>query len=241
MKVWICLLVLPFYAVAQDKGFNGSFTNTTNGVKAILSIATEHGILSGTYYEGDYDLAVKGKVEGKRATGVLKDMKSGEDFAQFIGDMLNDSSINLVLTVMGQQRQGTFARESADAIMPNPVSSYDSIPMDGKTRDASVVGVWQYQSVINSDGVNLATALAFVIEANGRYRQYSKSAGGGSDWSYDSGDAELIEQGLWYTSGDTLYLKPNGAKDYTAAATYQFHDGKLVTNDMKGQKIWYRQ
>ncbi|MDH1109538.1 hypothetical protein N5C55_25920 [Pseudomonas otitidis] len=83
------------------------------------------------------------------------------------------------------------------------------------------------------------TVLTLHLTPDGRVEQWSRSVGGGSDWSYDS-DGTLQYAGQWQTADGVLLVRPDGSTDYQPATRYRFSDPYLVTEDQGGRKIWQR-
>lgn len=213
--------------------FHGSFAANIDGVNCQLRLITNQTALSGTYTEGDLSLQMNGTVNGKNATGELIEPTSGQAVATFQAMLRDANTLDLTFLAQGQQVSHPFQREG--------VTTAQNAPPSGQPRDAALVGSWSHQIITNSSGTGFTTILYFQISADGRYAQYSKSVGGGADWSYSSGEAELQQQGLWYSRENILYIQPTGQTSYTAAATYRFYDGRLVTEDVNGRKIWARE
>jgi len=229
---FLLLLCAPALLLAQAD-FNGSFTATIDGLDCQLRLKTDQTVLTGTYDEGDIHLQMKGTVNGKKAVGELYDPASGQAVATFQASLRDANTLDLTLTAQGQSISHPFRRSGTTAAPATPPA--------GQQRDAQLVGNWSHQIITNSGGSGFTTILYFQIGADGRYAQYSKSVGGGGEWSYSSGKAELQQQGRWYSRDNIIYISPEGQTAYTAAATYRFHEGRLVTEDVNGRKIWTRE
>ncbi len=230
LVTFLLLLLSTSTLLQSQNGFNGNFSAIVEGLECRLNLTSTRTELSGTYEEGQIHLQVKGTVNGKQTSGDLIDPASGQAVATFQANLRDANTLDLTLSVQGQQVSHSFQRSPAAAAPPA-----------GQQRDANLVGNWNHQIVTNSGGSGFTTILYFYISADGHYAQYSKSVGGGGDWSYSSGKAELQQQGRWYSRENIIYIQPEGQTAYTAAATYRFHDGRLVTEDVNGRKIWTRE
>lgn len=234
LMIW-ALMVLPMQAQTQ-RGFNGTFQAVVDGMPCKLVTKTNRNAISGTYDEGGLSLRVIGTFYAKTANGDLKDIASGAVVATFKAVLINDSLLNLTFSIGGQQRSHAFLREGTMT-----VASVNKNKVAPGAHDYKLVGSWSHQIITSSGGAGLQTVFYLYINANGQYAEYSRVIGGSSEWSYDSGPGELQQKGLWYSNDNIFYIRPEGQLDYTAAATYSFKDGKLITQDVGGRKIWDRE
>lgn len=228
--LFVLWLFVPLPASAQT-GFNGTFLAVVDGMTCQFIIQTVNNEISGTYDEGGLRLQVMGTFYGKQASGDLKDALSGKVVATFRAVLISTTSLELTFLISGQERSQVFLREGRTVSQTRPTA-------DKLTRDPQIIGNWSHQIITGGNGASLQTMLYFQIIADGKYAQYSRSVGGGGEWSYDSGQLELQQQGTWYTNGKIIYMKAEGKADYIAAATYRLYEGKLITQDVNGQKIW---
>jgi hypothetical protein len=234
MRLYTFLLLFGASALLPaQSGFNGIFTATIDGLACQISLATTRTELSGTYDEGNIHLKLKGTVNGKQAGGDLYDPASGQTVATFQASLRDANTLDLTVEAQGQKISHPFQRSTASATSATQAA--------GQAHDAKLVGNWNHQIITNSGGSGFTTVLYFQIGADGRYAQYSKSVGGGSEWSYNSGKAELQQQGRWYTRDNIIYIQPEGQPEFIAAATYRFYESRLVTEDVNGRKIWTRE
>jgi hypothetical protein len=237
---FLLIITCPPLLLDAQTGFNGTFLATVDGMPSVLTLQTAGSAVTGTYREGEYDLLVRGTVKGQSATGTLTDKASGVAVAEFRALLRSGSALDLTIMILGRDVTATFEREGAESGTPGQPVGHGA-PTEHRTRDARLAATWSYQVINNSGGSSFTTVHYFELTPDGRYAQYSKSVGGGADWSYSSGGAELTQQGRWYTDKGALYLQPEGQREYTAAARYTFFDGKLVTEDVNGRKIWNRE
>ena len=123
-----------------------------------------------------------------------------------------------------------------------PAPSQPAEPAAATERDARMVGIWVNENNINSGGGNFAsysTVMTMELHPDGRVLQYTESAGGGGDWTYDGGRT-LDFDGQWRADGQTLYVYAAPLPDFTPAATYSFSGEYLVTQSDMGRLIWQR-
>ncbi len=224
--------LLPVFA---QTGFNGNFVAVVDGMPCRLVTTTRHNEIKGTYDEGGFSLQVTGTTFGNKANGDLTDPSLNKVVANFEAILVDSNRIDLTFSVSGQKRSHTFVREGTAEL-----SSTNKANIAPGTRDARLVGSWIYQVITSTKNTGLQTVFYLRINANGQYAEYSKSVGGG-DLSYDSGQAEIQQKGLWYSNGNVFYIRPEGQETYTSAANYHFEKGNLITEDVSGQKIWERE
>lgn len=224
---WACTL-LPGYA---QSGFNGSFQAEVDGVVCRFQTKTTGKTLRGSYTEGQLQLEVTGTFAGQQASGDLKETPAGSVVATFKAVLTDDNTLRLTFFMLGQERSHVFLRAGRPEQRPATVAGQSA-------RDAQLTGSWSHQVITGDNSAGFQTVLYFELRADGAYAQYSKSVGGGGDWSYDSGRPALQQQGRWYSQDNIIYLQVAGQANYVAAATYRFYDGKLVTEDVNGRKIW---
>lgn len=230
----LILWVMVQWPIHAQSGFNGTFLAVVEGMNCQLITQTSHNTISGSYDEGGLRLQVIGTFYGKRANGDLKDPNSGRVVATFKAFLISANSLDLTFSISGQERSHVFLREIMTASQSNSTSTTI-------THDQQLPGNWTHQVITGGNGTSLETILYFQISADGSYAQYSRSVGGGTAWSYDSGQLDLQQQGMWYTRDNVLYIKGEGQQEYIAAATYRLSDEKLITEDIGGQKIWVRE
>jgi len=230
LVIWVFTL-LPLYA---QTGFNGTFLAVVDGMSCRLATKTAYNVISGTYDEGGLRLQVIGTFSGKLASGDLKDPSLDKVVANFTALLTNDSTLNLTFFIADQKRSHIFLREGKKIVPLQPAA-------EQLTYDPRLVGNWTHQIITGNNSAGFQTIFFLQITSDGRYDQYSKSVGGSADWSYNSGQAELEQKGVWYSLNNVFYIKAEGQVGYTAAATYRFYDKKLLTEDVSGQKIWTRE
>ncbi len=224
---WACSL-LPGSA---QTGFNGSFMAEVDGVTCRFQTKATGKALLGSYAEGQLHLEVTGTCAGQQASGDLKETPAGAVVATFRAVLTDDNTLQLTFFMLGKERSHIFKRESQQQQRSETVAGQS-------TRDPQLTGNWSHQVITGDNSAGFQTVLYFELRADGAYAQYSKSVGGGTDWSYNSGQPALQQQGLWYSKDNIIYLQVAGQTNYIAAATYRFYAEKLVTEDVNGRKIW---
>ncbi|TNF11682.1 MAG: hypothetical protein EP327_08680, partial [Pseudomonadales bacterium] len=83
------------------------------------------------------------------------------------------------------------------------------------------------------------SVMTLQLNPDGSVTQWSRSAAGGAEWSYDS-PGEVQYSGHWRSQDGLLMVRLSGAPDYRPAAYYRFSDQYLVTESNSGQMIWQR-
>lgn len=111
--------------------------------------------------------------------------------------------------------------------------------------DERLIGTWVNEALITSPGgaggsAALSTVMTMELSDAGAIRQYTQTAGGGADWSSNSGRT-LDFEGRWTADGQTLSVMGAGLVDFTPAAAYEFSGDYLVTHSDLGRLIWRRQ
>lgn len=111
--------------------------------------------------------------------------------------------------------------------------------------DERLIGTWVNEALITSPGgaggsAALSTVMTMELSDAGAIRQYTQTAGGGADWSSNSGPT-LDFEGRWTADGQTLSVMGAGLVDFTPAAAYEFSGDYLVTHSDLGRLIWRRQ
>lgn len=245
MLLLTCLL--GEFAFAQ-KGFNGTFKGEINAVASILTLKTTENNVSGSYKEGDFNLNVVGIAKGTTASGTFR-MQNGLKVADFTASMANDNTMDLTLQIMEQtqtlmlQRMGNASATQTARPSYRPQSTPPAPRINrasnSQARDPKIVGHWKHQDIISSRDAGFQTVLYFYLEGNGTYAQYSQSVGGGN-LSFDSGK-KLVQTGEWYTRQGVICLKPQGQSQFTAGTRYKVTQGRIVTQDVNGRKIWSRE
>lgn len=227
---WACTL-LSGYA---QTGFNGAFVAEVEGSTCRFQTKTTGQTIRGIYEEGSVRLEVTGTTAGHQASGVLKETQAGTVVATFKAVLTNDNTLELTFLLLGEEVSHIFLREGRPDVQTETGAGQAA-------RDPQLTGTWSHQVITGDNSAGFQTVLYFELRADGTYAQYSKSVGGGADWSYDSGQPALRQQGLWYSQDKIIHLQSAGQSAYTAAATYRFSGGKLITEDVNGRKIWVRE
>lgn len=238
----VCFMLLglsaPAWVAAQ--GVSGQYRALVQGQESRLMLEEKDGQVSGTYVEEALTFDVEGTFQGRRIDASLTERQSGLRIAQLRGQWEGDAIDMTIdahnpLTGARQQAQARFQREGASGSASRPFAGTGAL-------DPALIGTWVHEKIINSGGGNFAsfnTVLTMVLSPDGNVAQYSRSVGGGGDWSYDS-DARPMHQGQWYAESGILYMRLDGATEFQAAARYRFSDAYLVTEDVNGRMIWTR-
>lgn len=235
----VVLLAMASCSSAQAGELDGHYRATLDGQPSELILRQNGTAVEGEYVEGkQLRLTVKGQYDGKLLRAEISDPQTGLLLANmnatYANAMLN-TSIAARNPRNGEvlERQALFQREAATTA---------ATPSVAGATDSALVGTWVHEKIINSGGANFAsfnTLMTLQLNADGSVTQWSRSVGGGSDWSYDS-PGEVQYSGHWRSQGGMLMVRLTGAADYQPAAYYRFSDQYLVTESNTGKMIWQR-
>ncbi|WP_183960989.1 hypothetical protein [Chiayiivirga flava] len=234
------LLLAAAVAGATAAGIDGEYRATVDGVDTQLSLRSAGADVSGTYVEGALRLQVAGRLEEDRLLARVREPSTGLDIAaldaRIAGDTL-DASIDAHNPLTGERKS---ARALFRRTLP-PATDAAATAVPG-SLDRSLIGTWVNETMINSGGADFAsftTVMTMQLGADGRVSQWSRSVGGGGDWSYD-GAGQLQYSGRWSSDGGVLYVQLDGQAGFQPAARYRFSDAYLVLENDRGRLIWQR-
>ncbi|OEC59782.1 hypothetical protein [Pseudomonas sp. ENNP23] len=226
----------PLFAGELD----GRFQADLAGANTVLDLQQQGQVVTGRYSEnGTLQLDLRGQYDGQVLNAEIVLPQTNQVIATLAATYGNDQ-LNAHLAardpVSGQvlERQALFQR--------SPSHATGTTRTGAGTLDPALVGTWVHEDIINSGGASFAsfnTVLTLHLAPDGRVEQWSRSVGGGSDWSYDS-DGTLQYAGQWQTTDGILLVRPDGGTDYQPATRYRFSAPYLVTEDQGGRKIWQR-
>lgn len=238
-RAGLVLLLATASAGATAAGIDGEYRATVDGVDTQLSLRSDGAEVSGTYVEGALRLHVTGRLDADRLRAQVREPSTGLDIAaldaRLAGDTL-DASIDARNPLTGER---TSARALFRRALP-PAADDAATAVPG-SLDRSLIGTWVNETMINSGGADFAsftTVMTMELHADGRVAQWSRSVGGGGDWSYD-GAGELQYSGRWSSRDGVLYVQLDG-QAALPAARYRFSDAYLVTENDRGRLIWQR-
>lgn len=226
-----CLL-LPGLAAAVD----GVYRAVLDGTRTVLALRSDAGRVTGTWTEGALVLQVDGRVSGDRLQATVRAPQAGIDIAQVDAQVVSSG----LQASIDAHNPVTGARKSASALFVRDGAA--AAPAAPGSLDASLVGTWINEKMINSGGANFAsftTVMTMALTADGRVQQWSRSVGGGGDWNYDSA-GELQHSGHWSARDGVLYVSIEGSNGFQPLARYRFSDQYLVTENDAGKLIWQR-
>lgn len=233
----VLLLAMASCSSAQAGELDGHYRTTLDGQPSELILRQNGAVVEGEYVESQHlRLVVKGRYDGKLLRAEISDPQSGLLLANMNATYAN-AMLNASITARNPrngevlERQALFQREAAIATPPT-----------SGTMDPTLVGTWIHEKIINSGGASFAsfnTLMTLQLNADGSVTQWSRSVGGGNDWSYDS-PGEVQYSGHWRSQGGMLMVRLAGAADYQPAAYYRFSDQYLVTESNTDKMIWQR-
>lgn len=218
---------------------DGHYHATLDGMPAEMILSQTGEKVQGQYVEnGRLRLNVKGRYDGTLLRLEISEPKSGLVIANMNANFAN-AMLNTSIAARDprsgevQERQALFQRQPQTAPPAQATSN---------GQDPALVGTWIHEKIINSGGASFAslnTLMTLQLGADGKVTQWSRSAGGGSDWSYDS-PGEVQYAGRWRSENGLLMVHLDGTADYQPAAYYSFSEQYLVTESNTGKMTWQR-
>jgi hypothetical protein len=228
-------------AVAQPR--TATYEATVQGVTSRLTLRIDGTRVEGALAEGTLTLGVRGAYDGQRIRGSLTEPGTGRDLLPMEAEPRGES---LTLTVQppapSPARSLTMRRVDGAAAAAAPPAA--AAAGAAGALDPAIVGRWRNESQINSPGgaggfAALATLRIMELAADGRVRQWVRSAGGGGNWSHQGGET-LEFSGRWQVRGAELWVQPDGLAQFQRAAAYRRVGERLVTESDQGRQIWER-
>lgn len=240
MRPSIALLLPALYCTTLVAGeLDGRYQANLDGQPTELVLRQDGQVVQGQYVEnGSLQLDLAGSFDGQVLRAQISVPQSGQVVAT-LAARYADAQLNTRIAARdprnGQvlERQALFQR-AGQATAPAQA---------GGGLDPALVGDWVHEKIINSGGgtgfASFNTVMTLRLGADGSVAQWTRSAGGGGDWSYDS-PGELQYSGQWRSDNGVLLVRQQGAADYQPAARYRFSDPYLVTEGTGGKMIWQR-
>jgi hypothetical protein len=208
-----------------------------NGIRTLLTLQVTGAQAEGVLQESGVSLPVRGTLQGQRLLAGAHDPAGGQRLLQLEGRLQGDDLVLTVRTDAGQGGTVTLRRVgTASAPAPQPAGTGQIEP--------SFVGRWHHDSQINSGGgaggfAAFSTQRTLELGADGRARQWVRSAGGGSTWSHAGGQT-LEFSGRWQVRGAELWVAPDGQAVFQRAAIIR-RAGDYLVIEMDGERrIWRR-
>lgn len=242
LRTWTGVMLATMAGAATAAAIDGEYRATVDGVDTVLSLRSDGSAVSGTYAEGALQLDIVGRLDADRLQAQVRVPASGLDIAvldaKVAADTL-DAGIDAHNPLTGERRSthAVFRRTASQAPSANDVAT--TVP---DTLDRRLIGTWVNEKMINSGGSNFAsftTVMTMALAADGRVSQWSRSVGGGGDWSYDSA-GELQYSGRWSSQDGVLYVRLDGAAGFQPTARYRLSVAYLVTENDRGRLIRLR-
>lgn len=235
-------IVLLFGTFATAAEIDGIWHGVVDGQQTVLTLRADGASVSGIYAEGALQLELHGSITGNRLQARIREPASGMEIAVFDARLTGDTlagSIDAEHPLTGERKSAHASFRHQNAAQHGTEVATD-VP---GALDRELIGTWVNEKMINSGGANFAsftTVMTMTLDADGRVQQWSRSVGGGGDWSYDSGAGELQYAGRWSAQGGVLYVQLDGSAGFQPASRYRFSDAYLVTENDRGRLIWQR-
>jgi hypothetical protein len=187
-------------------------------------------------------LKLDGAVNGTYSRGTVASKEgNGQYEAQLQGDVLQ-----LLITQQAGPNQRAaslpmqFRRAGAAATAKPPAAGG---AVDASVGDQRLIGHWTSQEILGGGGAALASEEHLVFRADGNYA-YGKgrTAGGGTDWSYDGGSGGDVERGRWRAEKGVLFVLVQNGQWARVGSYGMTDDGSTmrITYDGGGRKLWSR-
>lgn len=242
IQPWLLLLALACPAPAYA-AIDGDYRTTVDGMDTVLTLRSSGDAVTGDYVEGALRLRIDGRVADGRLRARVFEPSAGIDIAVLDAAVATDTldaTIDAQNPLTGQKKsaRAVFTRVGASTATAATTAS----SAQPGTLDASLVGTWVNEKMINSGGASFAsftTVMTMTLGADGSVSQWTRSVGGGGDWNYDSA-GELQYSGRWSSEGGVLYVHLDGTDGFKPTAQYRFSDRYLVTENNQGRLIWQR-
>ena len=225
-----------------------AYEGESDGVTTRLLLRIDGSRVDGTLQEQGLALPVRGGVEGRQLQAAVLDPRSGAPLVRLAGE-LRDDGLRLTARPEGGGAARTLAmrRVATDAVDAGPAgggAGTSSARGAAGRADPALVGRWTSESQLQSGGGSggfaaLSTVRTLELAADGRIRQWVRTAGGGSNWSADGGQ-RLEFSGRWESRGPEIWVQADGQPGFVRAAAYRFSGEYLVTDDGSGRRIWRR-
>ena len=215
-------------ADTQVTGTLVGYDGTTYQLEGLLEDGEVDGMLTGT--------------EGQAEFGIYRDEEDGLLYFDLI-------PVDAAGTVAGpgvvyaMQRTAESVESVAGAQDTSSPQEAPAAPNEaGLERDARLVGTWAYRKSRTSDTFGMTIERLTQFSADGTFLQGSgrmMASGGGV--SGDTGYGDEIEQGMWATKDDVLYVKMDGTA-WVPLARYYIEPGRLLMDFHDGDRqLWYQQ
>ena len=230
-------------AVAQPRTV--TYEATVQGVTSRLTLRIDGAQVEGGLVEGPLTLGVRGALDGQRIRGDLIDPGTGRAVLPMNAELRGESLL-LAVQPPAPSPPRTLTMRRVDAVTPTAPREAAASAAAGApgTLDPAIVGRWRNESQTNSPGgaggfASFSTLRTMELSADGRVRQWVRSAGGGGNWSHQGGET-LEFSGRWQVRGAELWVQPDGRPQFQRAATYRRVGERLVTEGGQGRQIWER-
>jgi hypothetical protein len=213
------------------------YEGSLRGIATRLTLRIDGTRVEGSLEEQGVSLPVRGTLSGQRVQGGVFEPASGARLIVLVADLRGDEA-TMTLQADGAPQSLAMRRVGA----PAPAGTGGD---GGAGRiEPSLVGRWRHESQINSPGgaggfASFSTVRTLEFGADGRVRQSVRSVGGGGTWSSDGGE-RLEFSGRWQTRGAEIWVQADGHSGFERAALWRLVDGRLVTEDGQGRRIWQR-
>lgn len=220
-------------ALSYAAGLGGTYVIDNPQGRIVAKLEEKGERLMGTIeFGGQGRVNLIGAIRSNTARGSATSKDGAGEFeAQVDGDTLS-------ITI--SQKEGPNQKA---ARLPLVFQRAGSIAAKGGS-DPRLVGHWSYQNLIVSGNASFASEEHLVFRQDGSY-VYGKgaTAAGAGDWSFDGGQGEDREHGLWRAQDGVLFVQGQDGH-WARIGTYGMTDdggAMRIIYDGGGKKLWSRQ
>lgn len=226
------LLLFLNGSLAHAAGFDGMYSGPVAGQNAVANFQASGERLVGSLDVGNQTrINLAGRIRDNKASGTANSRDGTGSFEAVVeGD-------TLILTL--SQPDGPKQKAFRLAMQLQRVIAGETGKAAGDPR---LLGHWSHQNLIVSGNASFASEEHLLFRADGSY-VYAKgaTAGGASDWSFESSGGER-EDGLWRARDGVLFVLGKSGQ-WARVGTYGMtEDGRTmrVSYDGGGRKLWTR-
>jgi hypothetical protein len=235
MRAFLILVGLLTSAVSHAQGLAGVFFLDTGAARITARFDVSGDRITGVLEAGDRTLmSFAGKSQGSEASGTASSPDGEASFTmRVVGDVLD---LELSQPDGPGQRAATLPLRLTRVGTPAEAGA-------ALAGDSRLVGRWSSQDVIVSGNASMASETLLLVRPDGTYAlARGRSVAGGTDWSFDGGPGEGVEQGRWRAENRALFVEAQGGQ-WVRIGTYGMtEDGNtLRIIDERGDRtLWSR-
>ena len=235
MRVFLNLLGLLACVVAHAQGLAGVFVLETGALRITARVELHGERLTGVLEaDGQTLMSLVGRSQGVQGSGTASSSDGDASFTMLVsGDVLD---LELSQPEGPGQRAATLPLRLTRA----GASSESGGAFPGDKR---LIGRWSSQNIIVSGDASMASETLLLVRPDGTYALVrGGSVAGSSDWSFDGGPGEGVEQGRWRTENQALFVMAQDG-NWVSIGTYRMtEDGNTlrIVDERGDWTLWSR-